>query len=76
MQFFAHIWHCYMFCVAIREYLFRGYGGGPVIGFYIPVGMSESELKGKLWLEHIVITQVPIVVSDCDISTCLLYLFR
>lgn len=46
-----------------REYLFRAYGGGPVISFYIPVGMKTEELKSKVWLEHIIITQMPTVVS-------------
>jgi len=45
-----------------REYLFRGYGGGPVLSFYIPVGMKTDELKAKLWLEHVVLTQIPTVV--------------
>jgi len=44
------------------EFLFRAYGGGPVIGFYIPLGLKQADLKSKTWMEHIVIAQIPTVV--------------
>ena len=44
--------------------MFRAYGGGPVIGFYDPLGLKEAELKSKLWMEHIISAHIPTVVRS------------
>lgn len=44
------------------EYLFRHYSGSPVVGFYIPLGVSHEDMKSKAWLEHIIFKNVPTVL--------------